>query len=106
MPGFIIAQRLGINGFLVARITGTVYVSRGSKAHPSNANKINVGLNLKSKRKNEEVAGYTKKIEDQWYYSTKALQTVAEYIKEYVATVQIWIDILFSKKRKLVIYAV
>ena len=85
-----------MNGFLVARITGTVYVSRGSKAHPSNANKINVGLNLKSKRKNEEVAGYTKKIEDQWHYSTKALQTVGEYIKEYVATVHIFIDILFS----------
>ena len=81
MPGYIVAQRLGINGFLLSRITGTVYVSRGSKEHPSNANKINVGLNLKSNKKNEEVAGFTKKVDDQWQYSTKALQTVGEYIK-------------------------
>ena len=81
MPGFVVAQRLGINGFLLARITGTVYVSRGSKENPSNANKINVGLNLKSNRKNEEVVGFTKRVDDQWQYSTKALQTVGEYIK-------------------------
>ena len=83
MPGYITAQRLGINGFLLARITGTVYISRGSKARPSNANKINAGLNLKSNKKNEEVAGYTRKIDEQWHYSTKALQTVGEYIQKY-----------------------
>ena len=82
LPGYITAQRLGISGQLLGRITGVVYVSRGSKENPGNGNKINVALNLKNNKKNTETAGYTKKEDDQWKYSSKALQAVADYIQE------------------------
>lgn len=43
---------------------------------------MNVGLSLKSNAKNEEAAGFTKRVDDQWLYSTNALQCVSEYIQK------------------------
>lgn len=46
-----------------------------------NSSKINVGLNLKLNKKNEEIPGYTKKIEGQWLYSQKSINLVRDYMK-------------------------
>ena len=67
MPGYLAAQRLGISGFLVSRITGTVFVTRGSRELQGNS-RLNIGLNLKFNKKNEEVSITARGT----YYDTKA----------------------------------
>ena len=43
---------------------------------------VDVGLNLKFTKRQEEVPGYTKMFEGQWTYSEKALNTVREYMQK------------------------
>lgn len=51
--GSTAAQRLGISSHLLSRITGTIYIMQ------NNTNEIiNVGLNLKFNKKNEEVSNF------------------------------------------------
>ncbi|XP_014469638.1 PREDICTED: 5'-3' exoribonuclease 1 isoform X2 [Dinoponera quadriceps] len=78
MHGSIAAQRLGISSHLLSRITGTIYVVRAS--NELDITKHNVGLNLKFNKKNEEVPGYTKKENNQWLYSTKAVELIRNYM--------------------------
>ncbi|CAH1774576.1 unnamed protein product [Owenia fusiformis] len=82
MPGYVIAQRTGISSHLLSRITGTIYLFRGSTDAPLE-HKLNVGLNLKFNKKGEEVPGYTKKNDGTWLYSTKALKIIQEYIEKF-----------------------
>lgn len=51
------------------------------KLSPHGDHKANVGLNLKFNKKNEEVPGYTKKVGNEWMYSSAAEQLLAEYIE-------------------------
>lgn len=67
----------------LARITGCVFVQRGSRENPSEQ-RSNIGLNLKLTKRNEEVPGYTKYTEVGWMYSEKAVDTVMEYLRQYV----------------------
>ncbi|KAM4772610.1 5'-3' exoribonuclease 1 isoform 2-T2 [Rhinophrynus dorsalis] len=82
-PGYILASRLGVNGYLVSRITGCIFIGRGSKRNPHGEQKANVGLNLKFNKKNEEVPGYTKRVGTEWTYSSAVEQLLAEYIERY-----------------------
>lgn len=50
---------------------------------PHGDHKANVGLNLKFNRKNEEVPGYTKKVGNEWMYSSAVEQLLAEYLERY-----------------------
>jgi hypothetical protein len=57
--GSVAAQRLGVSSHLVSRITGTIYIVQGDKnASMESCNKVNVGLNLKFNKRNEEVRCY------------------------------------------------
>ena len=91
-PGHVAARRLGISSHFLSRITGTVYALEGSAATAEAKDdadgggpaKHNLGLNLKSSRKGEEVADYTKKEEQEggkslWLYSSKVLALLQEY---------------------------
>ncbi|CAB1317628.1 unnamed protein product, partial [Coregonus sp. 'balchen'] len=60
-PGYVLASRLGITGYL----------------------KANVGLNLKFNKKNEEVPGYTKRTEKEWLYSDAVEELMAEYLDRF-----------------------
>jgi len=81
--GYRAAQRLGIDGFLLSRITGTLFVTKGSKDLPSK-NRVNIGLDLKLNKSNMEVPGYSKKSEEgQWMYSDKTVKLIADYIREF-----------------------
>ncbi|XP_066455607.1 5'-3' exoribonuclease 1 isoform X2 [Eleutherodactylus coqui] len=82
-PGYVLASRLGINGYLVSRFTGSIFIGRGSKRNPHGEQKANVGLNLKFNKKNEEVPGYTKRVGTEWMYSSAVEQLLAEYIERY-----------------------
>lgn len=48
---------------------------------PHGEHKANVGLNLKFNKKNEEVPGFTKKVGNEWMYSSAVEQLLAEYIE-------------------------
>ncbi|KAM5165613.1 LOW QUALITY PROTEIN: 5'-3' exoribonuclease 1 [Mantella aurantiaca] len=80
-PGYVLASRLGVNGYLVSRFTGSIFIGRGSKRNPHGEQKANVGLNLKFNKKNEEVPGYTKKVGTEWTYSSAVEQLLGEYIE-------------------------
>ncbi|XP_032120330.1 5'-3' exoribonuclease 1 isoform X8 [Sapajus apella] len=80
-PGYVLASRLGVCGYLVSRFTGSIFIGRGSRRNPHGDHKANVGLNLKFNKKNEEVPGYTKKVGSEWMYSSAAEQLLAEYLE-------------------------
>uniref|UniRef100_A0A8C0GMW3 5'-3' exoribonuclease 1 n=1 Tax=Chelonoidis abingdonii TaxID=106734 RepID=A0A8C0GMW3_CHEAB len=80
-PGYVLASRLGVSGYLVSRFTGSIFIGRGSRRSPHGDHKANVGLNLKFNKKNEEVPGYTKKVRNEWMYSSAVEQLLAEYLE-------------------------
>lgn len=82
-PGYVLASRLGVNGYLVSRFTGSIFIGRGSKRNPHGEQKANVGLNLKFNKKNEEVPGYTKRVGTEWTYSSAVEQLLDEFIERY-----------------------
>ncbi|XP_060069308.1 5'-3' exoribonuclease 1-like [Ylistrum balloti] len=82
-PGYAVAPRLSITSHFLSRMTGCIMVTPGSPDNPNERFKTNIGLNLKFTKRNEEVPGYTKKTEEGWTYSDKALQVVSEYLREF-----------------------
>uniref|UniRef100_A0AAR2L3P3 5'-3' exoribonuclease 1 n=1 Tax=Pygocentrus nattereri TaxID=42514 RepID=A0AAR2L3P3_PYGNA len=82
-PGYVLASRLGITGYLVSRFSGSIFIGRGSKKNPHGEQRANVGLNLKFNKKNEEVPGYTKRTEKEWLYSAAVEELLAEYLERF-----------------------
>uniref|UniRef100_A0A4W3HBT8 5'-3' exoribonuclease 1 n=1 Tax=Callorhinchus milii TaxID=7868 RepID=A0A4W3HBT8_CALMI len=82
-PGYVLANHLGVSGYLVSRLTGSLFIGRGSKRNPLGEQKANVGLNLKFNKKNEEVPGYTKKVGNEWLYSAAVEQILSEYLERF-----------------------
>lgn len=82
MPGSKAAQHIGISSHILSRITGTVFLIVGNK-QADNPSKINIGLNLKFNKKNEEVPGFTKKENNMWLYSRKAIAVLKEYVEKF-----------------------
>ena len=80
MAPYDAAAKLSITDNVLNRITGTVLVIPGNKREVSKdgQQKLNIGLQLKFPKLNEEVAGYTKK-ERFWLYSEKVINLVQEY---------------------------
>ena len=76
------AQRLGLSKHFLSRITGSIYVMLGTAEAPEGG-KQNVGLNLKFKKRNEEVPGYTKKDMGQWLYSMKTIGLIRDFMIRY-----------------------
>lgn len=81
-PGFKAAQRLGISSHLLSRITGAMFVIRGPReAEIEFASKINIGLNLKNNKRNEEVSGFTRRGQDNnWLYSGRTVDVIRHYM--------------------------
>uniref|UniRef100_UPI00398EEF20 5'-3' exoribonuclease 1 isoform X2 n=1 Tax=Pristiophorus japonicus TaxID=55135 RepID=UPI00398EEF20 len=82
-PGYVLASRLGVTGYLVSRLTGSLFIGRGTKKNPFGEQKMNVGLNLKFNKKNEEVPGYTKKVGNEWLYSSAVELILSEYLERF-----------------------
>nr|XP_045617221.1 5'-3' exoribonuclease 1-like isoform X2 [Procambarus clarkii] len=92
MSGYTAAQKVGISSHLLARLTGTVFLVPPSGSNPmaeiEMKNKLNIGLNLKSNKRNEEVCGYSRKALDPyekatWQYSDKVIECLLEYQKKF-----------------------
>ncbi|XP_034254731.1 5'-3' exoribonuclease 1 [Thrips palmi] len=82
MTGSKAAQHIGISSHILSRVTGTIFLVVGNK-QADNPSKINIGLNLKFNKKNEEVPGYTKKDNNMWLYSRKAIALIREYVEKF-----------------------
>ena len=53
-PGYRAAQKLGMTGHIMARVTGTIFIIRGAREQQSDSvSKSNIGLNLKFNKKSE-----------------------------------------------------
>lgn len=68
---------------MLSRITGTILVisDSGKDFIADGAMKVNVGLNLKLNKKNEEIPGYTRKNGQTWLYSEKTVELVKSYME-------------------------
>ncbi|XP_076300031.1 5'-3' exoribonuclease pacman isoform X2 [Lasioglossum baleicum] len=83
MTGTAVAQRLGISSHMFSRVTGTIYVKPNFEDMSQKEIKHNIGLNLKFNKKNEEIVGYTRKLNGQWLYSTKVVKLTRDYMTKY-----------------------
>ena len=86
LPGYRAAQQLGISSHLLSRITGSIFVNTGSReAEPDRASRVNIGLNMKFSKRNEEVCGFTRKSpsDNNWMYSTSAIDNLHEYYRKF-----------------------
>jgi len=85
VPGYNAAQQLGITSHILSRITGSIFVMLGAREQqPDTASKANIGLNLKFNKRNEEVAGFTKKAEDNtWLYSSACINVLRDYQEKF-----------------------
>ncbi|XP_054713916.1 5'-3' exoribonuclease 1-like [Uloborus diversus] len=79
MPSYIAAQQLGLDSHFISRLTGTFLIQTTPKGS-TKPNCVNIGLNLKFNRKNEEVQGFSKKKDNHWLYSAEAVKTLNLYL--------------------------
>uniref|UniRef100_A0A2R5LDG2 5'-3' exoribonuclease 1 n=1 Tax=Ornithodoros turicata TaxID=34597 RepID=A0A2R5LDG2_9ACAR len=87
MTAYQLGQKLGVSALFVSRITGTVFVQMNSR-EAETASLVNVGLNLKFNKSNEEVPGYSKKMNEGWLYSNKCYDVVKEYLEKFTEFIE------------------
>ncbi|XP_037931182.1 5'-3' exoribonuclease 1-like [Teleopsis dalmanni] len=76
---------IGISPKCLGRITGTVLVVAGVRRNKNleNVPKLNIGLQLKFPKQQEERIGYARCLRNQWHYSSKAIELVKNYFIQY-----------------------
>ncbi|KAK9681238.1 Xrn1 helical domain [Popillia japonica] len=80
MNSYDAAVKLALSRQLFTRVTGSILVSVSSRFNSTDdTNKVNIGLNLKFSKRNEEIPGYTKREGNLWLYSEKAIELVKAY---------------------------
>ncbi|KAL1920326.1 uncharacterized protein VTP21DRAFT_1472 [Calcarisporiella thermophila] len=75
-PSFVVAKQLGINALTLSKLTASLHIV-------SQDQRVNVGLNLKFEAKKQKVLGYTRKTENGWEYSDKAIALLREYKQKF-----------------------
>lgn len=61
-----------MSALTLSKITSSLMIQDGDS-------KINAGLNLKFEAKSQKVLGYTRKNDQGWEYSEKAMELIREY---------------------------
>lgn len=81
------AATCGITAQMMSRITGTILVITGERHdRPTESlNKLNIGLNLKFNKKNQEVSGYTRRcnVTNTWLYSDRCIGLMKDYARKF-----------------------
>ncbi|KAM7349373.1 5'-3' exoribonuclease pacman isoform 1-T2 [Cochliomyia hominivorax] len=81
------ASQIGINVRILARITGSVLVFKGARRPksdlPDNLSNLNIGLQFKYIKQQEELAGYARRVDNQWLLSSKAISLIQSYIENF-----------------------
>ncbi|XP_044268734.1 5'-3' exoribonuclease 1 isoform X2 [Tribolium madens] len=75
------ACQLAMSNYVFSRITGSLFVQ--TRNNEGLLKTVNIGLNMKFSKKNQETPGYTRKIENVWFYSDKAVGLVREYVNRF-----------------------
>lgn len=107
MTSYQAASQIGIQIKCLARLTGSVLVVKGARRPksdlPDNLAKINIGLQFKYFKSHEELVGYTRRMENQWFMSSKAIDLIQAYAEkfprviEYLSTSSDRSDLLFEQ---------
>ncbi|XP_063696146.1 5'-3' exoribonuclease 1 [Culicoides brevitarsis] len=81
---YVAASKIGISENVLQKITDTVLFVEGEKREvlQEGTNKMNIGLQLKSRKNNEVVVGYVKKHHKQLLFSEKAIDLVTKYFQK------------------------
>ncbi|XP_073829964.1 5'-3' exoribonuclease pacman [Musca autumnalis] len=86
------ASQIGIQIKCLARLTGPVLVVKGARRPksdlPDNLAKINIGLQFKYFKTQEELVGYTRRMDNQWFMSTKAINLIQDYIEKFPMVIE------------------
>eukprot|EP00794_Sanderia_malayensis_P014879 gene14879-16425_t len=85
-PSDRVGQKVGISPKLLSRITGNLFVRKGSKnvdVYKENPEKRNIGLKLKYSGRNKEVLGYARRTENGWTFSEPAIDILSSYVKRF-----------------------
>eukprot|EP00057_Strongylocentrotus_purpuratus_P007582 XP_011662056.1 PREDICTED: 5'-3' exoribonuclease 1-like [Strongylocentrotus purpuratus] len=90
LDSYVVAQRLGISSLQASRLSGSIYVTRGPRPSRSDegfrGSGVNVGLNLKFNKSEQEVPGFTKRNDEgKWIYSVQLLEILDAYISQFPA---------------------
>lgn len=84
-PSYTVAKMLGLHPLVLSKITSSFSVS--ALGLP----RLNLGLNLKFESKKLKVLGYTRKSENGWEFSNKAIELLSSYMTsfpEFIAGIQ------------------
>ncbi|KXS21514.1 hypothetical protein M427DRAFT_272212 [Gonapodya prolifera JEL478] len=73
-PNWQVASELGLKPITVSRITASLLVSIVGSGE-----RVNIGLNMKFDAKQKKVLGYTRKTDQSWEYSKKAVDLIQAY---------------------------
>lgn len=71
-----LARALNLLPLHVSKITGSVFVIKGK-------NKFNIGLNLKFNEKRQQIANYSRKENDVWYFSNDVCEIIYDYMEQF-----------------------
>ncbi|CAF0852092.1 unnamed protein product [Rotaria sp. Silwood1] len=77
-----IADQLKVLPCVISKITGRINVIGGNKAR-RRVNPTNIGLSWKNNKPVKQLHGYTKKVDEIWYYSNEAIRIISEYISKF-----------------------
>lgn len=73
IPSYGVARKLNLNPLVLSRLTSSFSVNSSSL-------KLNLGLNLKFEAKKMKVLGYSRKGQNGWEYSQKAVELIQQYM--------------------------
>ena len=83
-PSYAVARMLGLNSLVLSKITSSFQVTTADS-------KVNLGLNLKFEAKKLKVLGYSRRGQNGWEFSNKAIHLLQEYMvkfPEFIAAIQ------------------
>ncbi|PQE23822.1 putative KEM1-multifunctional nuclease protein [Rutstroemia sp. NJR-2017a BBW] len=78
-PSFAVAKILGLHPLVLSKITSSFQVSAVGQL------RINLGLNLKFEGKKLKVLGYSRRAENGWEFSNKAIELISTYMTKFPA---------------------
>lgn len=77
-PSYSVARQLGLNPLVLSKLTSSFSVNLGGV-------RLNLGLNLKFEAKKLKVLGYSRRSENGWEFSSKAIQLIQQYMMNFPA---------------------
>jgi 5'-3' exoribonuclease 1 len=84
MPSYAVAKRLGLHPLVLSKLTSSFQVN-------VHGLRVNLGLNLKFEAKKLKVLGYSRRNENGWEFSSKAVELISQYMirfPEFIAGIQ------------------